>query len=54
MITNLGVSIDTITDFDEAEHMSRLAQYQIRQQSAIAMMVQAQQLSRTIHQLLNQ
>ena len=54
MITNLEISIDTITDFDEAEHMSRLAQYQIRQQSAIAMMVQAQQLSQTIHQLLNQ
>ena len=54
MIGNLEMSIDTITDFDEAEHMSRLAQYQIRQQSAIAMMVQAQQLSQTIHQLLNQ
>ena len=54
MIGNLETSIDTITDFDEAEHMSRLAQYQIRQQSAIAMMVQAQQLSQTIHQLLNQ
>ena len=54
MIGNLENSIDTITDFDEAEHMSRLAQYQIRQQSAIAMMVQAQQLSQTIHQLLNQ
>ena len=48
------VPVDTIEDFDEAREMNRLAQAQIRQQSAVAMMVQAQQLSQTIHQLLNQ
>ena len=54
MVGVLEESVDTIEDFDEAREMSRLAQAQIRQQSAIAMMVQAQQLSQTIHQLLNQ
>ena len=54
MVGMLEESVDTIEDFDEAREMSRLAQAQIRQQSAIAMMVQAQQLSQTIHQLLNQ
>ena len=54
MVGILEESVDTIEDFDEAREMNRLAQAQIRQQSAVAMMVQAQQLSQTIHQLLNQ
>ena len=54
MVGLLEDSVDTIEDFDEARAMSQLAQAQIRQQSAIAMMVQAQQLTQTIHQLLNQ
>ena len=54
MVGILEESVDVIEDFDEAREMSRLAQAQIRQQSAVAMMVQAQQLSQTIHQLLNQ
>ena len=52
MISMNEESIATITDFDEAAEMAALANYQIRQQTAIAIMAQAQQLSQTVMQLL--
>jgi len=52
MITMNEESIATIMDFDEAAEMAALADYQIRQQTAIAIMSQAQQLSQTVMQLL--
>ncbi len=52
MITMNEESLATILDFDEAAEMASLADFQIRQQTAIAMMAQAQQLSQTVMQLL--
>ena len=52
MISMNEESIATVLDFDEAAEMAALANYQIRQQTAIAIMAQAQQLSQTVMQLL--
>ena len=52
MISMNEESIATVLDFDEAAEMAALANYQIRQQTAIAIMAQAQQLSASIFQLL--
>ena len=52
MITMNEESVATITDFDEAREMAALADFQIRQQTAIAIMSQAQQLSQTVMKLL--
>ena len=52
MISMNEESIATVLDFDEAAEMAALADYQIRQQTAIAIMAQAQQLSQTVMQLL--
>jgi len=52
MISMNEESIATVLDFDEAAEMASLANYQIRQQTAIAIMAQAQQLSQTVMQLL--
>ena len=45
-------SVATLTDLDEAAEMANLANYQIQQQTAMALMAQAQQLSASIFQLL--
>ena len=45
-------SVATLTDLDEAAEMATLANYQIQQQTAMALMAQAQQLSASIFQLL--
>ena len=45
-------SIATINDFDEAAEMAKLTGYRIEQQTAIALMAQAQQLSANVLQLL--
>ena len=45
-------AIATINDFDEAEEMAKLTSYRIEQQTAIALMSQAQQLSAGVLQLL--
>ena len=45
-------SIATINDFDEASEMAKLTSYRIEQQTAIALMAQAQQLSASVLQLL--
>ena len=45
-------SIATINDFDEASEMAKLTSYRIEQQTAIALMAQAQQLSANVLQLL--
>ena len=45
-------AVATITDFDEAAEMAKLTNYRIEQQTAIALMSQAQQLSANVLQLL--
>jgi flagellin len=45
-------AIATISDFDEASEMAKLTSYRIEQQTAIALMAQAQQLSASVLQLL--
>ena len=45
-------AISTISDFDEASEMAKLVSYRIEQQTAIALMAQAQQLSASVLQLL--
>ena len=45
-------AVATINDFDEAAEMANLTSYQIEQQTALALMAQAQQLSASILQLL--
>ena len=45
-------AIATINDFDEASEMAKLTGYRIEQQTAIALMAQAQQLSAGVLQLL--
>ena len=45
-------AIATISDFDEASEMAKLVSYRIEQQTAIALMAQAQQLSASVLQLL--
>ena len=45
-------SVASLTDLDEAAEMVRLADYQIQQQTAMALMAQAQQLSASVLQLL--
>ena len=52
MITINEEAIATINDFDEAAEMSKLTGYRIEQQTAIALMAQAQQLSAGVLQLL--
>ena len=44
--------VATINDFDEASEMAKLTSYRIEQQTAIALMAQAQQLSANVLQLL--
>ena len=44
--------VANITDLDEAAEMASLANYQIQQQTAMALMAQAQQLSASVLQLL--
>ena len=45
-------SLATINDFDEAAEMAKLTSYQIEQQTALALMSQATQLSSSVLQLL--
>jgi len=45
-------SVSTLTDLDEVAEMANLAQLQIQQQTTMALMAQAQQLSGSILQLL--
>ena len=45
-------AVATISDFDEAAEMANLTSYQIEQQTALALMAQAQQLSASVLQLL--
>lgn len=52
MITINEEAIATINDFDEAAEMAKLTGYRIEQQTAIALMAQAQQLSAGVLQLL--
>ena len=52
MISMNEESIATINDFDEASEMAKLTSYRIEQQTAIALMAQAQQLSANVLQLL--
>ena len=52
MISMNEESVATINDFDEASEMARLTSYRIEQQTAIALMAQAQQLSANVLQLL--
>ena len=52
MISMNEESIATINDFDEASEMAKLTSYRIEQQTAIALMAQAQQLSTNVLQLL--
>ncbi len=52
MISINEESIATINDFDEAAEMAKLTSYRIEQQTAIALMAQAQQLSANVLQLL--
>ena len=44
--------VANLTDLDEAAEMASLANYQIQQQTAMALMAQAQQLSASVLQLL--
>mgnify|MGYP001219198566 CR=1 FL=1 len=52
MISINEESVATINDFDEASEMAKLTSYRIEQQTAIALMAQAQQLSANVLQLL--
>ena len=52
MISINEESIASINDFDEASEMAKLTSYRIEQQTAIALMAQAQQLSANVLQLL--
>ena len=52
MISMNEESVATINDFDEASEMAKLTSYRIEQQTAIALMAQAQQLSANVLQLL--
>ena len=52
MISMNEESVATINDFDEASEMAKLTSYRIEQQTAIALMTQAQQLSANVLQLL--
>lgn len=52
MISINEESVATINDFDEASEMAKLTSYRIEQQTAIALMTQAQQLSANVLQLL--
>ena len=52
MISMNEESVATINDFDEASEMAKLTSYRIEQQTAIALMAQAQQLSTNVLQLL--
>ena len=52
MISINEESVATINDFDEASEMAKLTSYRIEQQTAIALMAQAQQLSTNVLQLL--
>ena len=52
MISMNEESVATINDFDEASEMAKLPSYRIEQQTAIALMAQAQQLSANVLQLL--
>tara|TARA_Y100000034_G_scaffold87297_1_gene104704 strand:+ start:644 stop:1474 length:831 start_codon:yes stop_codon:yes gene_type:complete len=52
MITINEESVASINDFDEASEMAKLTSYRIEQQTAIALMTQAQQLSANVLQLL--
>ena len=52
MISINEESIASINDFDEAAEMAKLTSYRIEQQTAIALMAQAQQLSANVLQLL--
>ena len=45
-------AVATISDFDEAAEMANLTSYQIEQQTALALMAQANQLSTSVLQLL--
>ena len=45
-------TVETLMDLDEVAEMASLANYQIQQQTAMALMAQAQQLSSSILQLL--
>jgi flagellin len=45
-------AVATINDFDEAAEMANLTSYQIEQQTALALMAQANQLSTSVLQLL--
>ena len=53
-IVNLKASISTIRDVDYAKEAMELAKYQILVQSGSAMMVQANQISQTVLQLMQQ
>ena len=52
MISINEEAVSTINDFDEAAEMAKLTGYRIEQQTAIALMSQAQQLSASVLQLL--
>lgn len=52
MISMNEESVATINDFDEASEMAKLTSYRIEQQTAIALMAQAQHLSANVLQLL--
>ncbi|MAH44152.1 hypothetical protein CL614_10635 [archaeon] len=52
MITINEESVASINDFDEASEMAKLTSYRIEQQTAIALMTQAHQLSANVLQLL--
>ena len=52
MISINEESVATINDFDEASEMAKLTSYRNEQQTAIALMAQAQQLSANVLQLL--
>ena len=55
MTTMIGLNeeqLASLIDLDEAAEMARLADYQIQQQTAMALMAQAQQLSASVLQLL--
>ena len=52
MISINEESIASINDFDEASEMAKLTSYRIEQQTAIALMAQAQQLSANVLHLL--
>ena len=52
MISMNEESISSINDFDEAAEMAKLTSYRIEQQTAMALMAQAQQLSASVLQLL--